>query len=252
MNQRLHDIKRAVFLTRESAFFMLINKFFLRLFFFLSFLSVSFLFLPNCALANNLTISNVTLEDRNATANTMVVQFDISWDHSWRKDDGRHDAAWVFVKLYQNSTAPWVHGKLYTAGTNPVGGSSGSNPDLKIVVPSDKIGAFISRTATGRGTFSSKKVRLVVDYGSSGLAVPHRGEAESFSAEVRKLLPKRQPSRLMRECRSQETSAEAILRVYDKVVSSVFARRHSVVHGDVAILKEQALGVRWWTVDAGH
>lgn len=46
------------------------------------------------ASANNLAITNVTLENRNPAAKTMVVQFDISWDHSWRKSDGRHDAVW--------------------------------------------------------------------------------------------------------------------------------------------------------------
>ncbi len=136
------------------------------------------------AFANNLVISNVTIEDRNPSANTMVVQFNISWDHSWRKPDGRHDAAWVFVKLYQNSTAPWIHGKLYTAGTNPTGTSSGTNSDLKIVVPSDKIGAFISRTATGNGTFSSQNVRLVVDYGTSGLADTDTVTAKVFGVEM--------------------------------------------------------------------
>ncbi len=136
------------------------------------------------AFANNLVISNVTIEDRNPSANTMVVQFNISWDHSWRKPDGRHDAAWVFVKLYQNSTAPWIHGKLYTAGTNPTGTSSGTNSDLKIVVPSDKIGAFISRTATGNGTFSSQKVRMVVDYGTSGLADTDTVTAKVFGVEM--------------------------------------------------------------------
>ncbi len=142
------------------------------------------LFLAAPAFANNLVISNGTIEDRNPAANTLVVQFNISWDHSWRKNDGRHDAVWVFVKLFQNSTAPWVHGKLYTAGTNPTGTSPGTNSDLKIVVPSDKIGAFISRTATGSGTFSSQKVRLLVDYGSSGLADTDTVTAKVYGIEM--------------------------------------------------------------------
>jgi formylglycine-generating enzyme required for sulfatase activity len=121
------------------------------------------------SLANNLVISNVTLEDRNPSANTLVVQFDIAWDHSWRKNDGRHDAAWVFFKIRDDSNgSAWYHAQLYTAGTNPANSSPGSNADVKIVVPSDKIGAFISRQATGNGTFSSKKVRLTLDYNSSG------------------------------------------------------------------------------------
>ncbi|MCC6759221.1 MAG: SUMF1/EgtB/PvdO family nonheme iron enzyme [Candidatus Omnitrophica bacterium] len=133
------------------------------------------------ALANNLVISNVTLEDRNASANTMVVQFDISWDHSWRKNDGRHDAAWIFTKIYcaPGGVASYVHGKMYTAGTNPADTSPGSNADVKIVVPSDKIGAFISRQATGNGAFSSKKVRLNVDYGTNGC-----GDSDSVQVKV--------------------------------------------------------------------
>jgi formylglycine-generating enzyme required for sulfatase activity len=128
-----------------------------------------FLIFSSPAYANNLVISNVTLEDRNPSANTVVVQFNISWDHSWRKNDGRHDAAWVFFKIRDDSNgSAWYHAKLYTAGTNPADSSPGSNADVKIVVPSDKTGAFISRQATGNGTFSSKKVRVTLDYNSSG------------------------------------------------------------------------------------
>lgn len=131
-------------------------------FFFSCFLFV--LLSPRGAYSNNLVISNVTLEDRNPSANTIVVQFNISWDHSWRKNDGRHDTAWVFFKIYDaTSDLVWYHAPLYTAGTNPSDSSPGSNPDLKIVVPSDKIGAFISRQATGNGTFSSQKVRLTIN-----------------------------------------------------------------------------------------
>jgi formylglycine-generating enzyme required for sulfatase activity len=142
----------------------------IKFFFLIILFAVSFIFTASPAFANNLVISNVTLEDRNPSANTMVVQFDISWDHSWRKNDGRHDAAWVFAKIYgaPAGSSEYTHIKLYTAGTNPTNSSPGSNPDTKIVVPSDKVGAFISRQATGNGTFSSKKVRLTFDYGSSG------------------------------------------------------------------------------------
>ncbi len=143
------------------------------------------------ALANNLVISNVTLEDRNASANTVVVQFDISWDHSWRKNDGRHDAVWVFVKIFQNSTAPWVHGYLNTPGTDPVDTSPGTNPDLKIVIPADdnfsgyvQVGAFISRKTTGSGTFSSKKVRLTVNYGDNFIGDTDTIQVKVFGIEM--------------------------------------------------------------------
>ncbi len=143
-----------------------------------------FLLFATPAFANNLVISNVTLEDRNATANTVVVEFDISWDHSWRKADNRRDAAWVFVKLLKTTAGtpsyPWLHGKLLTAGTNPNDGTSvGSNKDLQIVIPTDKIGAFIERRVTGNGAVASQNVRLVVDYGTAGAA-----DSDTITAKV--------------------------------------------------------------------
>lgn len=143
-----------------------------------------FTFFVTPAFANNLVISNVTLEDRNPSANTVVVEFDISWDHSWRKADGRRDAAWVFVKILDGNTGtptyPWLHGKLYTAGTNPNDGTSvGTNSDLQIVIPADKIGAFIERRATGNGAVTAKNVRLVVDYVTSGAA-----DGDTITAKV--------------------------------------------------------------------
>ncbi len=152
-------------------------------------LIILFLIYAEPAFANNLVISNVTLEDRNPTANTVVVQFNISWDHSWRKADNRRDAAWVFVKLLDapagTPSYPWLHGKLLTAGTNPNDGTSvGSNKDLQIVIPTDKIGAFIERRVTGNGAVASQAVRLVVDYGTSGAADSDTITAKVFGIEM--------------------------------------------------------------------
>jgi hypothetical protein len=119
----------------------------------------------------------------------VVVEFDISWDHSWRKADNRRDAAWVFVKLLKTAAGtpsyPWLHGKLLTAGTNPNDGTSvGSNKDVQIVIPSDKIGAFIERRATGNGTLTSQNVRLVVDYGTAGAADNDTITAKVYGVEM--------------------------------------------------------------------
>lgn len=89
-----------------------------------------------------------------------------------------------FAKIYQNATAPWLHGKLYTAGTNPIDTSPGTNSDVKIVIPSDKIGAFISRQATGSGTFSSRKVRLTLDYGTAGISNTDTVQVKVFGIEM--------------------------------------------------------------------
>ncbi len=116
--------------------------------------------------ANNLTISNVHLTARNPSAKTAVVQFDIGWENSWRNTTN-YDAAWVFIKAQNSST--WYHAVLKSAGLNPPGTDPGSNKDLDIWVPGDRIGAMIYRAPgnTGAGGVSSTSVQLTIDYNSS-------------------------------------------------------------------------------------
>ncbi|MEW5895980.1 MAG: SUMF1/EgtB/PvdO family nonheme iron enzyme [Candidatus Omnitrophota bacterium] len=128
--------------------------------------------LPQFVFANNLSISNVSLEDRDAGADTAVVEFDISWDNSWRNDIN-YDAVWVFLKVCVGGTCSpdanvaWTHGMLATAGDNPVDSAPGDNADLNIYVPVDLVGAFLYRKASGNGTMAANDVRLTLDYGAS-------------------------------------------------------------------------------------
>lgn len=50
--------------------------------------------------ANNITISNLSLTGKNTTDDYILVQFDVSWENSWRTSSAPNnwDAAWVFVK----------------------------------------------------------------------------------------------------------------------------------------------------------
>jgi formylglycine-generating enzyme required for sulfatase activity len=133
--------------------------------------------------ANNLNISNVSLEDRDAVANTAVVEFDISWDNSWR-DSTNYDAVWVFLKVCINSCTAYSHGTLLNSGTNPVGMDPGSNTNIDIVIPSDKTGAFLRRKTTGSGTVSSTNVRMTLDYGTSGVADTDTIKVKAFGIEM--------------------------------------------------------------------
>lgn len=132
-------------------------------------LSFQLLFLIICPLsfANNLIISNVSLEDRDAAANTAIVEFDISWENSWR-DTTNHDAIWIILKVTKSSVV--YHGMMKEAGTDPLGTSTGSNEDIEIYIPSDKTGAFIRPKATSSGAIGSENVRLKLDYVASPLS----------------------------------------------------------------------------------
>ena len=126
-------------------------------------------------MANNITISNVT-HLPNSTTNVDTIQFDISWDNSWRNTGTpgttmNYDGAWVFVKVRpscsKDSAAPasnynhaWllnnisaypaVAGTTLELGTSTVFGSPRA------------VGVFIYRSSDGAGTFS-KTIRILWD-----------------------------------------------------------------------------------------
>ncbi|MFN9949995.1 MAG: hypothetical protein ACK53B_04445, partial [Bacteroidota bacterium] len=51
-------------------------------------------------LANNITVSAISLTNRNTSTKTVRVNFNLNWDNSWRTTSApfNWDAAWVFVK----------------------------------------------------------------------------------------------------------------------------------------------------------
>ena len=71
------------------------------------------------AYANNITVSNVSLTGQNTTSDFILVEFDVSWDNSWKVNSGpsNWDAAWIFVKYRLKTQNTWHHAKLnYTSG----------------------------------------------------------------------------------------------------------------------------------------
>ncbi|AKD02843.1 SUMF1/EgtB/PvdO family nonheme iron enzyme [Pontibacter korlensis] len=123
-------------------------------------------FLLGCATAyaNNISVSNVVLQNQNTTEKTTVVNFDLRWDNSWRLSVGQQnwDAAWVFVKYQPSGSQQWYHAKLKPTGhTAPTG--------AKIDAPADGMGAFVYRSAAGSGTFSLTDIGLKWDYAANGL-----------------------------------------------------------------------------------
>lgn len=136
--------------------------------------------------ANNLSISNVTISNRNPATDTVAVQFDLQWQNSW-KTKINHDAVWVTIRLNNPTVSP-TDKKLCTitsSGNNPAGTAPGSNSNLIVYVPSDKVGAFVKLTDYGKySTVSSTDVQLTVDYSSCGFTDDDNVNATVFGLEM--------------------------------------------------------------------
>ena len=140
--------------------------------------------------ANNLSISNVYLTGQNTTDDYTLVQFDISWDNSWRMTTGpsNWDAAWIFIK-YRIGSGEWAHAWLSNANhTVP----DGTTLDVGLLDPASAyhattnpgLGVFIYRSANGTGTFTNTGVQLAWNYGNNGLADDDVVDVQVFAIEM--------------------------------------------------------------------
>ena len=116
--------------------------------------------------ANNILISNIT----SVTGSGFVqLQFDLSWENSWR-NSSNYDAAWVFFKFKDND-GTWQ--PLNLTGLNNV-----SVAGFTINVPADLTGAMIYRSSTGSGNVSLVSMKVGVNN------LPGSFDISSFAIEM--------------------------------------------------------------------
>ncbi len=140
----------------------------------------------NIASANNITVTGGSLTGRNTSAGTnnaanyMMVQFDISWENSWRTSlaPTNSDAAWVFVKYrVSGGDGQWLHATINTTGYTAPSGST-------ITPASDCTGAFMYRSADGTGTFTATNAQLRWNYGANSVADNATVDIKVFAIEM--------------------------------------------------------------------
>jgi hypothetical protein len=144
-------------------------------------LLIAAMVLANVLNANNILLTNLQFTGQNTTDDYMMVQFDISWENSWRTSAAPNnwDAAWVFVK-YRIPVASGGDGIWKHAWLNDIGHTApaGSTIEIGLLTPgaafdattNPGLGAFIYRDADGTGTFSKTGVQLRWNYGANGVA----------------------------------------------------------------------------------
>ncbi|MFN8352577.1 MAG: hypothetical protein U0U25_14010 [Flavobacteriales bacterium] len=141
------------------------------------------------ALANNIQVTNASLTNNNGTF--AFIQFDLSWENSWRGGGlSNWDAAWVFVK-YRDVSNVWHHVNLAPNGhVIPAGsGAALSTAPVNVNAPYDpvtnpNVGVFIHRAIPGSGIFSLTGVQLKWNYAAEGIAYADVDDIGVFGIEM--------------------------------------------------------------------
>ena len=139
------------------------------------------LLLSTNLLANNVEVNNISLTGQDVAADTKMIEFDVSWENSWRTSAApfNWDAVWVFAKYRLTVDVNWHHATLSSADADhtPATGS-------EIDAVSDGLGVFIYRDADGSGNNNFLNTQLMWDYGADGLADADSVEICVFAIEM--------------------------------------------------------------------
>jgi formylglycine-generating enzyme required for sulfatase activity len=139
--------------------------------------------LPSILNANNIKVDNVSLSDQDAGSDLIMLNFDLSWENSWKISAGptNWDAAWAFAK-YRTLGGDWKHIEInYVDGVND-GHTAPSGATIKTVDAG--IGCFIHRDTEGVGNVNYSNIQLLWDYGLEGLGDDTSIEIKVFAIEM--------------------------------------------------------------------
>ena len=135
--------------------------------------------------ATNIQVNDIVIVERNDAEQYIIVEFDLSWDNSFRVDDGSNtnwDAAWVFMK-YKKTTetnVPWGHATLHGSGHSIPGNFNG---DLAATDGANK-GMFVYPSVIFNGTATIEDMRFRWDYGEDGLLPEDEVDIRVFGIEM--------------------------------------------------------------------
>jgi formylglycine-generating enzyme required for sulfatase activity len=137
------------------------------------------LLLSATAFANNILVSNATISGQNTGTHTTKINFDVSWENSWRTstNENNYDGAWIFVKYRKNNTTDWRHCTISGTGFT---GATGST----ITVAPDGKGIFIYRNADGIGNVNYVANQVEWAYGTDGILDNETVEIKVFALEM--------------------------------------------------------------------
>ena len=146
-------------------------------------------------LANNISIHQLSLTGKNNSSHTELIQFDLSWENSWRTDGASNncDAAWVFAKyrtpIADGGDGIWKPVRLNNSGHSTPAGAIITAGLLDPNAPFNEatnpaLGVFIYRESNGVGSISFSGLELLWNYGANGVSDKAFVEIEVFAIEM--------------------------------------------------------------------
>ncbi len=143
-----------------------------------------FLFSITCfaVCANNIQVTNVSLTGQSSTDGYTLVQFDLSWENSYRINDGIQefwDAAWIFIKYKVGDSDKWEHATLSATGHTV-------SSEASLELPADRLGAFFyPKTVTNQPVNNNwQGLALRWDYRLDGLPDNAIVDVKVFGVEM--------------------------------------------------------------------
>ena len=135
--------------------------------------------------SNNVKVEDVSIVPQ---VGYSEVQFNLSWDNSWRSSTN-YDAVWVFAKYKENGTTAWYHCYLSTSSSDysitADNGVSGTFEPEAVSSGSDSaVGVFIYRTNDGTGSIDWDGVKLKWDFTKNGLSGSETVDIKVFAIEM--------------------------------------------------------------------
>ncbi len=139
---------------------------------------IGLFFEVKAAISNNIQVTSATLTGQVTQSNYTMVQFNLSWENSWR-DNINWDAAWIFVKYKASYDTTWKHAALSVFANNHIVPAG-----FTCFPSSDAVGVFIYRTSNGNGNVNLQNVQLHWDYGVNGLNDADQVQVKVFAIEM--------------------------------------------------------------------
>ena len=146
-------------------------------------------------LANNISIHNLSTTGKNRSSHSEFIQFDLSWENSWRTSSAPNncDAAWVFAKyrtpVSDGGDGLWRHVRFNNSGHSAPAGAlitagllDPNSPFNEATNPA--LGVLIYRESNGKGSVSLSGLELLWNYGANGVEDTAFVELEVFAIEM--------------------------------------------------------------------